>query len=85
MQSFPHRGVFVRPDPLGRALSVSCPTSPGHVPLPDGRARVRPAPEWKRVLLTAGDIVILPHGDAHFLGNGSPESPWTPSGRLQRI
>ena len=25
--------------------------------------------------LTAGDIVIFPHGDAHFLGNGSPEKP----------
>jgi AraC-like DNA-binding protein len=25
--------------------------------------------------LTAGDIVILPHGDAHLLGNGSPERP----------
>ena len=25
--------------------------------------------------LTAGDIVIFPHGDAHFLGNGLPEKP----------
>jgi AraC-like DNA-binding protein len=25
--------------------------------------------------LTAGDIVIFPHGDAHLLGNGSPEKP----------
>ena len=25
--------------------------------------------------MKAGDIVILPHGDAHLLGNGSPEKP----------
>jgi AraC-like DNA-binding protein len=25
--------------------------------------------------LNAGDIVIFPHGDPHFLGNGSPEKP----------
>jgi len=25
--------------------------------------------------LSAGDIVIFPHGNAHFLGNGSPEKP----------
>ncbi|HSB11228.1 MAG TPA: AraC family transcriptional regulator [Blastocatellia bacterium] len=25
--------------------------------------------------MTAGDIVIFPHGDAHLLGNGSPEKP----------
>lgn len=25
--------------------------------------------------LTAGDIVVFPHGDAHFLGNGSPAKP----------
>ena len=25
--------------------------------------------------MTAGDIVVFPHGDAHFLGNGSPVKP----------
>jgi len=28
-----------------------------------------------RETLTAGDIVIFPHGDTHFLGNGAPERP----------
>jgi AraC-like DNA-binding protein len=42
--------------------------------LTEGRAYAR-LPNGKRVVLTAGDIVILPHGDAHFLGNGSPERP----------
>lgn len=31
--------------------------------------------DGQRVDLNPGDIVILPHGDAHFLGNGSPERP----------
>lgn len=42
--------------------------------LTDGRAYAR-LPEGPRVELTAGDIVIFPHGDAHLLGNGSPEKP----------
>jgi AraC-like DNA-binding protein len=42
--------------------------------LTEGRAYVR-LPEGSREELTAGDIVILPHGDAHLLGNGSPEKP----------
>lgn len=28
-----------------------------------------------RERLTAGDIVIFPHGDPHLLGNGSPQKP----------
>src|SRR5579859_3551122 len=31
--------------------------------------------EGPREKLTAGDIVIFPHGDVHFLGNGLPEKP----------
>jgi len=31
--------------------------------------------EGGREELTAGDVVIFPHGDAHVLGNGSPEKP----------
>jgi AraC-like DNA-binding protein len=42
--------------------------------LTEGRAYAR-LPEGRREELTAGDIVIFPHGDAHFLGNGSPEKP----------
>jgi AraC-like DNA-binding protein len=40
----------------------------------EGRAYVR-LPDGQREELTAGDIVIFPHGDAHFLGNGSPAKP----------
>jgi AraC-like DNA-binding protein len=42
--------------------------------LTEGRAYAR-LPEGRNEELTAGDIVIFPHGDAHFLGNGSPERP----------
>jgi AraC-like DNA-binding protein len=42
--------------------------------LTEGRAYAR-LPDGTRHELTAGDIVIFPHGNAHFLGNGSPERP----------
>jgi len=42
--------------------------------LTEGRAYAR-LPDGSRVHLTAGDIVILPHGHSHFLGNGLPEKP----------
>src|SRR4051794_14460639 len=42
--------------------------------LTEGRAYAR-LPEGPREELTAGDIVIFPHGDDHLLGNGSPEKP----------
>ena len=42
--------------------------------LTDGRAYAR-LRDGKREELSAGDIVIFPHGDAHFVGNGSPEKP----------
>jgi len=42
--------------------------------LTEGRAFAR-LPEGKRVELNAGDIVVLPHGDSHLLGNGFPEKP----------
>jgi len=47
---------------------------PGHLILyhllTEGHAYAK-LPQGRREELNAGDIVILPHGDAHFLGNGS--------------
>ncbi|HEX8072102.1 MAG TPA: AraC family transcriptional regulator [Pyrinomonadaceae bacterium] len=42
--------------------------------LTEGRAYVR-LPDGRREELAAGDVVVLPHGDAHLLGNGFPERP----------
>lgn len=42
--------------------------------LTEGRAYAK-LPDGRREELTAGDIVIFPHGDPHLLGNGSPEKP----------
>ena len=42
--------------------------------LTEGHAYAR-LPEGARLELGAGDIVIFPHGDAHFVGNGWPEKP----------
>src|SRR5437773_166837 len=40
----------------------------------EGRAYAR-LPDGRREELTAGDIVVLPHGDPHFLGNGRAAKP----------
>jgi AraC-like DNA-binding protein len=42
--------------------------------LTEGRAYAR-LPDGSREELSSGDIVVLPHGNAHYLGNGSPERP----------
>jgi AraC-like DNA-binding protein len=42
--------------------------------LTEGHAYAR-LPDGPREDLGPGDIVILPHGDEHFIGNGSPEKP----------
>ena len=59
---------------VAQALSPSA----GHLILyhllTEGRAYAR-LPDGRREELSAGDIVVLPHGDAHFLGNGSPAKP----------
>jgi len=39
--------------------------------LTEGRASARLV-DGERIILDAGDIVIFPHGDAHFLENGPP-------------
>jgi AraC-like DNA-binding protein len=42
--------------------------------LTEGRAFAR-LEGGRQEELNAGDIVILPHGDIHYMGNGSPEKP----------
>src|SRR4051812_43090677 len=42
--------------------------------LTEGRAYAT-LPDGRREELSAGDIVVLPHGDAHMLGNGRAAKP----------
>src|SRR5215813_5258195 len=42
--------------------------------LTEGRAYAK-LPEGPRQELTAGDIVVFPHGDAHVIGDGAREKP----------
>jgi AraC-like DNA-binding protein len=39
----------------------------------------------KRIPLTAGDIVIFPHGDSHIIGNGTQTEPVDQERELHRI
>jgi AraC-like DNA-binding protein len=42
--------------------------------LTEGRAYAR-LTDGREEQLTAGDVVIFPHGDAHLIGNGAPVAP----------
>ena len=65
-------------EPRSTALASQLSPESGHLILyhfiTEGRAFAR-LPGGQRVDLVAGDVVIFPHGDAHLLGNGSPEKP----------
>jgi AraC-like DNA-binding protein len=51
----------------------------------EGRGYARLEQEDRTVSLTAGDIMILPHGDAHLMGNGPPVTPVDTSQQLRQI
>ena len=65
-------------EPRSTAIASYLSPEAGHLILyhflTEGRAYAR-LPDGRREELTAGDIVIFPHGDAHLLGNGLPEKP----------
>jgi hypothetical protein len=52
--------------------------------LTEGRASARLV-DGERIFLDAGDIVIFPHGDAHFLENGAPAKSVDMQKELARI
>jgi len=52
--------------------------------LTEGRASARLV-DGERIMLDAGDIVIFPHGDAHFIENGPPTKPMDMVKELARI
>jgi AraC-like DNA-binding protein len=65
-------------EPRSTAIASYLSPKAGHLILyhflTEGRAFAKLSDgRWEE--LTAGDVVIFPHGDAHLLGNGSPEKP----------
>src|ERR1043165_8378784 len=60
-------------EPRSNAIASYLSPEAGHLILyhflTEGRAYAR-LPDGRQEELTAGDIVIFPHGDAHLLGNG---------------
>ena len=61
--------------PPSHAVAPYVAPAAGHVIiyhlLTEGRASARLV-DGERIILDAGDIVIFPHGDAHFIENGPP-------------
>ncbi|MBZ5658785.1 MAG: AraC family transcriptional regulator [Acidobacteriia bacterium] len=53
--------------------------------LTEGRGYAQVEGEGHPVSLSAGEIVIFPHGDPHIVGNGSPVKPVDNEQELQRI
>ncbi|BCA53775.1 Transcriptional regulator, AraC family [Nitrospira sp. KM1] len=51
----------------------------------EGDAYVRMGEDGGRISLVPGDIVVLPHGQAHMMGNGPPVTPMESAGHLPRI
>jgi AraC-like DNA-binding protein len=51
----------------------------------EGRGYVRVEDDGKPLPLTAGDIVILPHGHAHRMGNGPAVAPMNSAQTLHRV
>src|SRR5262245_17595991 len=47
-----------------------------------GFARVE---NGERLPLTAGDVVVFPHGDGHIMGNGAPVRPIDNENGIERI
>lgn len=76
-------GVFSSPwctlEPDSCTLASYLPSRPKHVFIfhlvTEGRGYVRVEGDGRAVSLEAGDIVILPHGNAHLMGNGPPVTP----------
>jgi AraC-like DNA-binding protein len=51
----------------------------------EGDAYISLEHDAQRVQLIAGDIVVLPHGQAHVMGNGPPVTPMESTAHIRRI
>ena len=86
-------GEFASPwcvrEPDAGTMAAYLPTPSGHIIifhlLLEGQGYVRLEHEDRAVPLTAGDIIILTHGDVHCMGNGPPVPPMDTSEQLRQI
>ncbi|MEQ1654614.1 MAG: AraC family transcriptional regulator [Nitrospira sp.] len=51
----------------------------------EGRGYARVEQNGRAIPLEAGDIIIVPHGDAHLMGNGPPVTPVDSAEQLRRV
>jgi AraC-like DNA-binding protein len=76
-------------EPDACTMASYLPARPKHVIIfhliTEGRGYVRIEEDGRGVPLEAGDIVILPQGNAHFMGNGHPVTPIDSAAQLQRV
>ena len=76
-------------EPDACTMASYLPARPKHVIIfhlmTEGRGYVRIEEDGRSVPLEAGDIVILPQGNAHFMGNGPPVTPIDSAAQLQRV
>jgi len=87
-----YNGEFSSPwsfcSPASSSIAPHLSPGAGHVIiyhlLTEGRATAR-VPDAERVTLSAGDVVIFPHGDAHIIENGPPTETIALANELDRI
>lgn len=76
-------------EPDSQTLSSFLSSGPKHVFIfhlvTDGQCRYREKESAPAVPLEAGDIVILPHGNVHIMGNGLPITPIDSAPQLKQI
>jgi hypothetical protein len=88
-----YNGEFSAPwcfrSPASRAVAPYFSPDSGHVIifhlLTEGRGYAHIEGEERPVPLNAGDVIIFPHGDPHFMGNGSAVKAVDMAKELERI
>jgi AraC-like DNA-binding protein len=76
-------------EPDSHTMESFFPSGPKHVFIfhlvTEGRGYVRLKEGSRAMPLTAGDVVILPHGNAHLMGNGPPVTPIDSGPQLKEV
>lgn len=76
-------------EPDACTMASHLPSRPKHVIIfhlvTEGKGYVRLEDDHCTVPLEAGDIVIVPQGHAHLMGNGPPVTPIDSAAQLQRV